>query len=84
MRNNLILNKKGGFGKIFKGIRTKGPRLKYNTTERIWENIPNTTIALKELYNQEDFNQFLDEVRNHRQFLLNHEITCYVLESRDL
>ncbi|RGB35929.1 hypothetical protein C1646_758681 [Rhizophagus diaphanus] len=28
--------------------------------ERIWKNIPNTTIALKELYKQEDLNQFLE------------------------
>ncbi|CAB4373791.1 unnamed protein product [Rhizophagus irregularis] len=54
-------------------IWIRGPRLKYSTTERAWDNIPNTTIALKELNNQEDFNQFLAEVRNHRQFLLNNE-----------
>ncbi|GET61037.1 kinase-like domain-containing protein [Rhizophagus irregularis DAOM 181602=DAOM 197198] len=71
---------KGGFGKIFKGIWIRGPRLKYSTTERAWDNIPNTTIALKELNNQEDFNQFLAEVRNHRQFLLNtenHVLRCF-------
>ncbi|CAB4485446.1 unnamed protein product [Rhizophagus irregularis] len=61
-------------------IWIRGPRLKYSTTERAWDNIPNTTIALKELNNQEDFNQFLAEVRNHRQFLLNtenHVLRCF-------
>ncbi|GBB92477.1 hypothetical protein RclHR1_02010014 [Rhizophagus clarus] len=71
---------RGGFGKIFKGEWIKGPRLQYSTTRYIWENIPNTTIALKELDNQEDFNQFLNEVRNHLKFLFNrenHVLRCF-------
>ncbi|CAB4402801.1 unnamed protein product [Rhizophagus irregularis] len=78
--NPLVAKDWCGFGKIFKGIWIRGPRLKYSTTERDWGNIPNTTIALKELNNQEDFNQFLAEVRNHRQFLLNtenHVLRCF-------
>ncbi|PKC11680.1 hypothetical protein RhiirA5_497495 [Rhizophagus irregularis] len=46
---------KGGLSKIFKGMWVKGPRLKYNPTERIWKNIPNAAIVLKELDNQENF-----------------------------
>jgi hypothetical protein len=66
---------KGGFGKIFKGMWIEGPKLQYSTERRIWENIPNTTIALKELDNQKDFNQFLDEVIFYEFSLL--VINCY-------
>lgn len=39
----------GGFGKIFKGVWTKGPKHQLNGGGRIWKNVPNITVALKEI-----------------------------------
>ncbi|CAB4377352.1 unnamed protein product [Rhizophagus irregularis] len=89
----------GGFGKIFKGVWTKGPKHQLNGGGQIWKNIPNITVALKEIKSidwkninkiendsqelskdKKEFNQFLEEVQNHRKFLHNddnHVLRCF-------
>ncbi|RIA85639.1 kinase-like domain-containing protein [Glomus cerebriforme] len=61
---------KGGSSRIFKGVWIKGPKHKLDSKKLNWRNIPNTTVALKEM---NSFDQFLYEVQNHQKFLCNHE-----------
>jgi hypothetical protein len=42
---------RGGFGKIFKGVWTKGPKHRLNGAGQAWKNVPNITVALKEIMN---------------------------------
>ncbi|RIA85636.1 hypothetical protein C1645_364593 [Glomus cerebriforme] len=50
---------KGAFGRIFKGIWIKGPKHKVDISNRNWKNIPNITVALKEInVEKSKFNKF--------------------------
>ncbi|UZO26104.1 uncharacterized protein OCT59_018352 [Rhizophagus irregularis] len=39
----------GAFGKIFKGKWTRGPKHQLHSVSRDWTNVPDTTVALKEI-----------------------------------
>jgi hypothetical protein len=51
------------FGKIFKGIWTKGPKHRLEPVGNTWKNIPNISVALKEMGEGMKFDQFLREVK---------------------
>ncbi|EXX67697.1 kinase-like protein [Rhizophagus irregularis] len=63
----------GRLCKIFKGIWTKGPKHRMDPKSNKWINVPNVTVALKEMGKGMNLDQFLREVQNHQKFLRDHE-----------
>ncbi|CAB4429675.1 unnamed protein product [Rhizophagus irregularis] len=54
-------------------IWTKGPKHRMDPKSNKWINVPNVTVALKEMGKGMNLDQFLREVQNHQKFLRDHE-----------
>jgi hypothetical protein len=71
---------RGGFGKIFKGIWVDGPKHTVEAVKHDWRQVPNITIALKEMDHNDQFNRLLDEVNFKLIFFFsNKHVYCIII-----